>query len=105
MNTFVRVSGSVAAIAGLVHEAIIAKRADPYYLSIQSLMMIAMYAILLFIVNLRSFKRIGLNIGTFDFTEINLSNGANFAPVRDRSADMFKVIKLKALDVLPPKAN
>jgi hypothetical protein len=105
MNTFIRLSGSIAALAGIVHEGILAKAIDPYFLSHKSLVLIVMYSVLLFVVNLRSFKKIGLNIGPFHFTEINLSSGASFAPVKDRSGDMFKIIKLKSLEVTPPKLN
>jgi hypothetical protein len=105
MNQFVTLAGSVLAIAGLVHEAISARQADPYYLSGQSLVLIVAYSLLLFVVNLRKFKKIKLNIGRFDFDEHNLASSRTFFPAKDRAGEIFNVLKIKALDVLPPKQN
>jgi hypothetical protein len=105
MTGSIRVMLSVAAVAGLVYEALRAKEVDPYYLSWQSLALIVMFSCVLFVVNLKKFKVIKLNSDRFDFDEWNIAGSRSFSPAKDRSELLLKVLKINNLDVQPPRSN
>ncbi len=105
MTGAIRLSLSVAGIAGLVYEALKAKEVDPYYLSWESLALIVLFSCVLFLANLKKFKVIKLNSGRFDFDEWNVAGSRNFAPAKDRSELLLKVLKIKTLDAQPPRSN
>ena len=92
MVHFLRVSGSMLSVAGLVWEGINARKQDPYLLSTQSIVFTFLYAILLFVVNLRSFKRIELNCGRFSF-DSHIISGSMY-PMKDRTRGIVKILGL-----------
>ena len=96
MASLPRVAVSVLAFAGLVWEAFNARNSDPYLLSWQSILLTFLYATLLFVVNLKSFKHIELNIGRFDFDQYSLSGSMH--PVKDRAR---AIVKILGIDVIP----
>lgn len=99
MNSSLRVVFGVVAAAGLVNEGIKAREADPFTPSLQSVFLIFLYSIMLFVAGLKKFHKIPLNIGIFDFDSHCL--GGSMYLIRDRSTSIFKAIGLKSLS--PPK--
>ena len=95
---------SVVAVAGLVYEALKAKKVDPYYLSWDSFCLIIIFSFVLFVANLKQFKIVKLNSERFNFDEWNLAASRNFTSAKDRS-ELLKVLKLKNLDSQPPRSN
>ena len=91
--------GSVIAVAGLVNEGINARRADPFSVSAQSIAITFLFALLLFVVNLKPFKTIKLNVGSFDFDSHFL--GGNMFLATDRSRDITKALGITHIP--PPK--
>jgi hypothetical protein len=90
---------STVAVAGLVKEGIDARAADPFSLSVQSIVLTFLLSIILFAVNLKSFRRIESNIGVFDFDKIAL--GGQVYRIHDRSRDIIKALSVRHID--PPR--
>lgn len=105
MKNTMRIAASVAAVAGLVYEAFKAKQADPYFLSYESIAMLIVFSVVLFLANLKNFKIIRINSDKFSFDEWNIAGSRSFAPAKDRSELLHKVFKIKTLDVEPPRSN
>jgi hypothetical protein len=99
MRTSLRIIGSVVSVAGLVQEGLNARNSDPYSLSLQSVILTFLFAILLFVSNLRPFNTIGLNVGKFDFDQ-HCFAGSMYL-IKDRSRAIIKSLKLR--DIPPPK--
>ena len=99
MNRSIRTLGSLIAIAGLIQQALNARDADPFSLSFGSTLITFCFAVMLFLVNLRTFKLIGLNIGKFDFDQHSLSTSMYL--IKDRSRDILRL--LEANKVPSPK--
>ena len=103
MHAGLSLVGSVAVIAGLVNEGIQARELDPFYPSAKSILIIFLYSIVLFVLNLKQFRKIGLNVSKFDFDEVQSGNSKNFFAINDRSKAIIKALKIENLNVPVPR--
>ena len=105
MKGIISTTVCAVSIAGLVYEAIDARKADPFYLSWKSFIMIIVFSVSIFLANLSRFQVSKLNTDQFDFDEHSIGASRSFVLAKDRSELLLKVFKVKSLDVLPPRSN
>ena len=100
MNQLVKIGGSILAIAGLIQEGINAKNTDPYSLSLQSIVIVILCGIFLFILNVKKFYPLCKNLGSFNFDDHN-QQYSFFIP-NERSRKIFKCVPASSV-IEPPK--